>query len=103
MKPSINEARLLILEEIKKGNISKESYNTEVVYLSGLRLIDEKLPAKVKKDLTAGVKAGRIKLLKGDGKYKSDVYHHPMCGKEAKAKQEILARVKQSLVASVLA
>ena len=49
MKPSINAARLQILEEIKKGNISKDQYNTEVVYLAGLRLVDEKLPTSVKK------------------------------------------------------
>ena len=103
MRPSINAARLQILEEIKKGNISKDQYNTEVVYLAGLRLVDEKLPTSVKKDLSAGIKKGRIKLLKGDGKYRADVYHHPMSEKEAKAKQDANAKEKRNLVSSVLA
>ena len=103
MRPSINAARLQVLEEIKKGNISKDQYNTEVVYLAGLRLVDEKLPTSVKKDLSTGVKEGRIKLLKGDGKYRADVYHHPMFEKEAKAKQDAHAKEKRDLVSSVLA
>ena len=103
MRPSVNAARLQILEEIKKGNISKDQYNTEVVYLAGLRPVDEKLPTSVKKDLSAGIKKGRIKLLKGDGKYRADVYHHPMFEKEAKAKQDAHAKEKRNLVSSVLA
>ena len=103
MRPSINAARLQILEEIKKGNVSKDQYNTEVVYLAGFRLVDEKLPTSVKKDLNAGIKKGRIKLLKGDGKYKADVYYHPVFEKEAKAKQDARAQEKHALVSSVLA
>ena len=85
---------------VEKGETTTP--NVEIVRMMGVRILRCKIPQQVRKELTAGVKAGRIGHLKKEG-LRPEAYFHPNSRWKALELQDKAARESVEALRAVYA
>lgn len=72
---SLNYAMTYANDQVRQGKINVDQANVLIVQMMGVRVIEGKIPAQIRKALNAAVKAGELGHIKKDG-LKPEAYHH---------------------------
>lgn len=95
---SLSAALKEVHDAIDKGEIDRSERNIFLVQLQGVRIVTGPMPREVRKELMAGVKAGKIGRLAKDG-LKPEAFYH----KNAKADAlEARARIAGESIQSIM-
>ena len=64
---SLNYAMTYANDQVRQGKINVDQANVLIVQMMGVRVIEGKIPAQIRKALNAAVKAGELGHIKKDG------------------------------------
>lgn len=68
--------REYLMDSARNGGLTADQANVEMVKMQRVRLVTSRIPAQVRKALTAAVKRGELGHMKRDG-HKPEAYYHP--------------------------
>lgn len=89
-------------DQMRQGKINAAQANVLIVQMMGVRVIEGRIPADVRKALNEAVKNGELGRLRKDG-LKPEIYHHKNARARALDEQARIAAASISSIKNCLA